>query len=362
MENQFELDVDLDDLFDNEEGQDIQNEDEPGFDNQNNDSISEEDDTENNIDRNDDDDNEAVDDAISSFLKSYGIEDGKSITYEGENGETETVDFNSLSENEKFDILKQLSTPNLSDDEITTINYLRQNNATLRDVVEYYAQAAVQNYINQNAANTTKTYKIDDYSDDELYLASAKSKYPGLSDEELLADLESAKENEEVFKKKVEEIKAQYKQAEEDEMAAHQAEAENQYKGFVASVEDAIGNFSGISPNVVDEAAVDIVIEDSERDKIYEYITRRDANGYTEVFKDLNDPKKLVEFAWFTNFGKQAITDLTKYYTKIISESRKKNSTARKPEVVVKKDAKKEDSFKGRDIKSFELKGIDHLL
>ena len=55
-----------------------------------------------------------------------------------------------MDRDEQLNILNELAKPDLSDDEVKTIEYLRNNNATIQDVIEYYSQKAVQDYINQN--------------------------------------------------------------------------------------------------------------------------------------------------------------------------------------------------------------------
>ena len=68
------------------------------------------------------DSNEEVDiNPIEEFLKEKGIEDVSKIKYETEDGEIQEVDFNSLSGKEQLTILKELSTPDLSESEINTV-------------------------------------------------------------------------------------------------------------------------------------------------------------------------------------------------------------------------------------------------
>ena len=71
-------------------------------------------------------------DYISKFLKNYGIEN-KTIEFEDDDGNTSTVSFDELNDDEKFNILNELVSNNLTDDEIATINYLRNNKASLQE-------------------------------------------------------------------------------------------------------------------------------------------------------------------------------------------------------------------------------------
>lgn len=237
---------------------------------------------------------ETPNDYITQFLSSYGIENG-TITYENEDGTTENVNFNDLDDEEKLNILKEISSPGLSEDEIATINYLRQNNATIQDVVEYYSQKAVRDYIEKNAGD--RTYSVDAYSDDELYVAELRTKYADMTDEEIEADLNAAKENETLFKKKVDIIRNQYKAQEEEREKETVRQQEERYNSFKDSIYNQINDFSEISLDYKDTQSDSLSIEDSEKDAIYRYILDRDADGATQFFKDINDPQKLVEMA-----------------------------------------------------------------
>ena len=316
------------------------------------------------VEPSDDDNNDDIDDYMSEYLKSYGIEDGKTIKFENEDGTTEEVEFESLSNKEKFEILKDLANPGLTENEIETVNFLRRNNATLQDVVEYYSQKAIQDYISKNGA-PEQHYSSDDYNDDEMYLADAKSKYPEMSDEELLADLDAAKENETLFAKKVEAIRKQYKAIEDGERAAAEQAERDRVENFKNSIQSTLDNFNEISLDYTDAQADSLTIEPNEKNRIYEYLTKSDANGLTQIYKDLNDPDKLISFAWWTNYGAESISNITKYYQKLLTEARKEKKEVQQKAVttrVPKTDKKQEDTLKYQGFKSYEVKGFDHLL
>ena len=248
-----------------------------------------------NPDDNGDDNPVADSDVITSFLKEFGVENGK-ITYENENGDTEEVNFNELDSAEQLNILKELTTPDLADHEIETINFLRKNNVTLQDVVEYYSQVAVQNYIKENGP-APREYSIDEYSDDELYFADLKAKYPEMTDEEIQADVDSAKENEELFKKKADAIRKQYKAKEDEKNQAIQQQQKDQYVAFDNSIKQSITNFNEISLDYKDSKADALVIDNNMKNDIYNYLMRVDENGKSQFAKDLEDTNKWVNFA-----------------------------------------------------------------
>lgn len=253
------------------------------------------DDPQENPDDNGDDNPVADSDVLTTFLSQYGIENGK-ITYENDNGDTEEVNFNELDSAEQLNILKELTTPNLADHEIETINFLRKNNVTLQDVVEYYSQVAVQNYIKENGP-APREYSIDEYSDEELYFADLKAKYPDMSDEEIQSDVDAAKENEELFKKKADAIRKQYKAKEDEKAQAIKQQQQDQYTAFDNSIKQSITNFNEVSLDYKDSKADAIVIDDNMKNDIYNYLMRVDENGKSQFAKDLEDTNKWVNFA-----------------------------------------------------------------
>ena len=236
-------------------------------------------------------------DVLTAFLKQYGIENGK-ITYENDNGDTEEVNFNELDSAEQLNILNELTTSNLSDNEIETINFLRKNNVTLQDVVEYYSQVAIQNYIKENGT-PQRDYSIDEYSDDELYFADLKVKYPDMTDEEIQADVDAAKENEELFKKKADAIRKQYKAKEDEKAQAIKQQQQDQYTAFDNSIKQSIDNFNEVSLDYKDNSPEKrvLVVDNNMKNDIYNYLMRVDENGKSQFAKDLEDTNKWVNFA-----------------------------------------------------------------
>src|SRR5574344_862555 len=118
----------------------------------------------------------------TQYLKERGITNPDEIEITNDDGETVKVPFSELSNEDKFSVLKS-SDVDLSDDEIETINFLRKNNTTLRDVLNYNEQS-VRNKI-MNELDSSRDFSVDDASDEELFVADMKTKYPTLTDDEL---------------------------------------------------------------------------------------------------------------------------------------------------------------------------------
>ena len=279
-------------------------------------------------------------DFLTSFLKEYGIQDGQTIVFKNEDESEESVQFNDLSNAEKLNILKELVNPNLTQDEIGVINYLRANNATIQDVIAYYSNKAVNDYINRSEPE----YAVKDYSDDELYLADLKLKYPDMSEEDMLADLENAKQNEDLFAKKAGIIRQNFQKIEQEKEAKARTDRENQYNDFRKSVMEHISLFDTIDIDNSTGADQHVMkVEDSERDEISRYILQQDADGGTQFFKDMTDPAKIVQMAYFYKFGQKALSDLTQYFKNQLKTTRRQE----KPVTTVRhtSDSKRKDNF-----------------
>ena len=182
---------------------------------------------------------------IDMFLKDRGIVDPTKIQFENENGEIENIDFSSLDKDEQLNILKELTNPGLSDHEIEVVNYLRKNKVSFNEVIDYFAEQRLQEYLNENPdAVHPKHYSIDEYTDEDLYLADLKSKYPSFTDDELVSKLNIAKSDENLFSKEVEILRENYK-AEEDRAKQEAEYAEQQeYESLKTNLINAAGAFS----------------------------------------------------------------------------------------------------------------------
>lgn len=268
---------------------------------------------------------EVEDDALTAFLKTKGINDPTKIQFENENGEIEDIDFNSLSREEQLTMLQELTAPDLSDHEVEVINYLRQNKVSFNEVIDYFANQRLEAYLNEHPEDRRqKEYSVDDYSDDELYLADMKSKYPSFSDEELLSKLNIAKYDENLFKKEVDALRESYK-AQEDQMLKDAELAEKQqYEDLQNNLIDAVSKFNEISLDTADASSDSLVIEDSDKHQILAYLLNQDKDGKSQFVKDIENPTALIELAWYRTHGRNVIDGISQYWKDILKSERKK--------------------------------------
>lgn len=267
-----------------------------------------------------------TDDVLEQLLKSKGIEDSSKIKFEKDDGEIEEVDWNTLSNEDKLNILRTESTHNdnfndLDETEIQLLNTIRNSKMSPQEYINYVQNTGVQQYL-QNVQSNQYSYQIDDISDDELFLADLISKIgeDNISEQELQNILETAKSNESVFKKQVDAIRNEYRQIEYNNI---QQEAEvqrqtqvEQYNAFAESIENEIRSFT-------DFCGYELNMDESEMEELYDLITGFDKAGVSVFGKLLNDPPTLVRMGWFALNGEKAIQDINDYWTNEIKNVRK---------------------------------------
>ena len=270
-------------------------------------------------------------DFLHNFLKEKGIEDPSKLQWEDENGEITDVDFDSLSDEDKLNVLNSLSDPGLSQHEIDVVNYLRQNGVTFNQVIDYFSKKAVDDYIAQNPDSVpTKTYTIDDYTDEELYLADLKSKYPDFTDEELTSKLNSAKSNEELFKKEVNALRTEYKNEEDAQVEAQKQKEQQDYDNLVSNLQNILGNFNEVVLDSTDPESDVLEIEDSDKEQVLAYLLNQDTDGKSQLVKDLENPATLIELAWLRTQGRALIDNSTRYWKDLLKQERKEKAKLEK--------------------------------
>ena len=260
---------------------------------------------------------------IYTFLKERGIDDPSKIQFTNEDESVEELDFNSLSKEEQLEVLRMVTDPGLTEAEINTINYLRQNNATLEQVVDYFAQKRLDDYLKENPDKVhQKVYSIDEYTDDDLYIYDLKQRYPDFTDEELNNELEKAKEDEELFKRKTEIIRNTFKQQEDQAEQARIEQEQQQVEDLRNNLMNAAGRFNEIQLDYTDDESDSLIIDDADKTEMMSYILDQDSDGKSQLVKDLEDPDRLIELAWFATQGPKMMSELSKHWKKQLGEAR----------------------------------------
>ena len=261
-------------------------------------------------------------DFMSDFLKTRGIDDLNKINFEDEEGNITERSWNDLSNEEKINILNMpLETEqgdnqnDLTEEEINLLSQIRQSNMTPSEYLQSIAGEQIE---------VTPQYKIDELSDDEVYLLDLESRVGELTDEEAAQALSNAKQNEDFFKKQIEGIRKEYKEREDFKTQQEEAEREQEqqqaFENYQAQVVDAINGFTSIGN-------FDLNFEDADKEELAEFMLSRDQAGKNYLFEALQDPETLTKAAWFILNGEEAFNTISDYFAqqiKLVSENQYK--------------------------------------
>ena len=270
---------------------------------------------------------------VKDYLRMHGIADSSKIQMQNDDGNIEEVDFDSLSEEEKLNIFKDLSDPGYSDYERSVIDYLRRNNATLDDVAAYFKQQGINEYLSEHPEDVhQRVYSIDEYTDDEVYLADLHNKYPNFTDEELYAKLDAAKVNEELFNKEVASIRETQKAYEEEQEQQARAMEEQSYQELQNNLQNAMRNFIQIDldPEDTSADALSLDVSDDDRNLIMRYLLEKGKDGKSQLVRDLEDPQALIELAYYRTKERDNLTNLTRYWKNELATERKEKAKLQK--------------------------------
>lgn len=299
---------------------------------------------------------EQPEDFTDLLLRSRGINDKSKIKFDSEDGTIEELDWDNLSNEDKLNIINSsIENPNndLDESEIQLINTIRNSGMTPSEYIQHIEESGVERYV-QNSQGDTYEYSVDQYSDDELFIADFISRMGDVTDEEAQEVLERAKSNEALFSKQIQAIRNEYKAIEDENIRQAQIEqeqqAEDRFNEFAKSVEDQINAFTEFG-------GYDLNLDQQDMQDLYDFITGTDAAGNNYFAKALSDPKILVQTAWFALNGKQMIDDITDYFQKEITQVRQQSynkgledaKVKNKPNVVYKEKGKTFEEYNDLD-------------
>ena len=258
-------------------------------------------------------------DVLTEFLKFSGIKDPEHIKFEDEDGIIKEQSWNDLSFEEKMNILTtsyQQPERDLDEDEIELVNELRRKNMTPEQYIHTIRQQAAQDYADSLEANPQ--YSIDDLSDDEIFMLDLQDKIEDITDEEITSALAKAKEDP-LYEKKIAGMRKALKAQEEEYISQLQAEQElqqqEQFNQFKDSVVNSIQQFNKVGD-------LDINLDQEDMEDIAAFILDRDDTGMSYMGRALNNPQTLVEMAWWTLKGRDALNSISEYFANEIKNVR----------------------------------------
>ena len=257
-------------------------------------------------------------DLVSQVLASMNI-NPDNIKIVDENGESSSVKFSDLSQEEQLDILtsrsQQPSGPQITEDEWGLINNMRKSGLSSVEFVDSIRKKAIE----ESTLNINDSVTVDNMTDDEVFVSDLISRFD-LSDEEAADALRLEKANPTVFAKKVESLRKSIKAAEietktrEEEMRLEQEK--QAYDKFIGDLYKS----SGVAKQIGKYCELD---DDDIKESI-EFLTQEDGSGTRYIQRALSEPDSLIKMAWFYLNGEKAIDDLCKGYEKQIADLQKK--------------------------------------
>lgn len=262
-------------------------------------------------------------DVISELLRSKGIDDRTKIKFQNDDGEIEEHNWDDLDDADKLNIISSNESveDGLDDDEIQLLNTIRQSKMTPAEYLNYVQQNGIDRYL-QNAQQPN--FKVDEFSDDELYVFDLIQKVgeDNITEQEALQELQNAKANEELFNKKIGAIRNEYKQLESDsiyrEQLAYQTQAQENFNRFAGQIANQIDNFRGFN-------GLSLELDREDKEELYDFITGMDDAGTSVLGKAFNDPRVLVQAAWFALNGEKVFNDINEYFANEIRNVRRES-------------------------------------
>lgn len=271
---------------------------------------------------NDDDHQEPEQDYISRLLETRGFKN-KTIQITDENGEVSDINFDDLTDQEKFDLLNDTDPKDNSvlpsDDELQILNYLRTNNMTLEDFAKWQREQGVQEYL----ANQTPVTEFDEYSDDEIIAYDFIQRFgEEMTDEEIDAEIDRLKADPDAYQKRVNLLRASYKSEAEAQSKLYEQEEQTRNQAaeeaFKAAYSSAAGNINYIHG---------MDLDDNDKQELLDFVLTKDAANRTGLSRALDDPEAVLKMAWYLLHGEETFDATVDYYKKEIAKRSKENNT-----------------------------------
>lgn len=253
---------------------------------------------------------------LESVLKSRGIDYNNIKIEDTETGVIHSIPFNELSREEQIELLNlEEDNYNLDDDEINLLTFMRENNLNSEALVNYYKQKGIEEYL----ANEETVYKVDELSDEDIYALYIKNNYGDIfTEDELVDEVNKAKENSESFGKKVNKLREIYK-AEEERLAAEAKQKEEQDSQLSEEeLNKIIGTLREAGKNIKTIGGFDL--EESDIDSTMDYITKPQITGRTKLASDLDNPDTLFKLAFYATHGDELIEAIHEHYNNVLND------------------------------------------
>lgn len=266
-----------------------------------------------------DDNQEPEPDFISKLLEAKGFKN-KTIQLTDENGEVVDVNFDELTDQEKFDLLSDQDQGAMpSDEELKTLNFLRTNNMTLEDFAKWQREQAVQEYL----ANQSPVTEFDEFTDDEMIAYDFIQRFgENMSDEEIDAEIDRLKADPDAYQKRVNLLRASYKSEAEAQSKLYEQEEQTRTQAAEEEFKTAYVNAAG---NINYIHGMDL--DNNDRQELLDFVLTKDAANRTGLSKALEDPESVLKMAWYLLHGEETYDATVDHFKKEIAKRSKETNT-----------------------------------
>ena len=240
-----------------------------------------------------------TDDFTTEVLKIRGINDPSKIKFEDVTGAVVERSWDELSKEEQLNIIVGDAKENeISDDEVALINAIRKSGGSVEDYLKSYAEE------NAPEPATEPQYKINELSDDEVYALDLLEKVgsDNITDEELQQAIDTAKQNEDLYKKTVEGLRQEYIRLQQDREAQQQneiaAKKQAQFERFATSINSEIQGMNYFMGQ-------ELELSQDEKEELSEFMLDLDEDGVSAFGRAMQDPEIFTQAAfWLLNQDK----------------------------------------------------------
>ena len=240
-----------------------------------------------------------TDDFTTEVLKIRGINDPSKIKFEDVTGAVVERSWDELSKEEQLNIIVGDAEENeISDDEVALINAIRKSGGSVEDYLKSYAEE------NAPEPATEPQYKINELSDDEVYALDLLEKVgsDNITDEELQQAIDTAKQNEDLYKKTVEGLRQEYIRLQQDREAQQQneiaAKKQAQFERFATSINSQIQGMNYFMGQ-------ELELSQDEKEELSEFMLDLDEDGVSAFGRAMQDPEIFTQAAfWLLNQDK----------------------------------------------------------
>lgn len=249
------------------------------------------------------------DDFTAEVLKIRGISDPSKIKFQDATGAIVERNWDQLTREEQLNIIvgdQNAEEDQLSEDEAALLKAIRKSGGSVEDYLNAYAE---ENAPEPQAAEPT--YKINELSDDEVYALDLLEKVgsENITDEELQAAIDAAKQNEALYKKTVEGLRQEYIRLQQDREAQQQNEAtakqQAQFQRFATSINSEIQHMNQFMGQ-------ELELSQDEKEELSSFMLDLDENGVSAFGRAMQDPEIFTQAAFWLLNQEKISEELTK--------------------------------------------------